>query len=307
MEQIQQLRRITIWGVGLIGGSLGLALKKNGFQGQRVGLGRNIGRLENALEHDAVDVITTELAEGLRETDLVVLCTPVALVPMFVQQILAAVDTRHQRIVLTDVGSTKSALVDMVEAQLQEQRADALSFIGGHPMAGSHETGVGAARATLFEKATCILTPTANTDADALALIKSLWEFVGAVPHLLSPKTHDLLVGAASHLPHLIASILTNTVANVETEEGKALDFTATGFRDSTRIAAGSPDLWTGIFTQNREVLLSLIDDIIENLTEFKTLLQTDNLAEVERVLLEAQVIVKQRREKLGGASVTPP
>ena len=307
MEQIQQLRRITIWGVGLIGGSLGLALKKNGFQGQRVGLGRNIGRLENALEHDAVDVITTELAEGLRETDLVVLCTPVALVPMFVQRIIASVDIRHQRIVLTDVGSTKSALVDTIEAQLQEQRADALSFIGGHPMAGSHETGVGAARATLFEKATCILTPTANTDADALALVKSLWEFVGAVPHLLSPKTHDLLVGAASHLPHLIASILTNTVANVETEEGKALDFTATGFRDSTRIAAGSPDLWTDIFTQNTDVLLSLIDDIIENLTEFKTLLQTDNLAEVERVLLEAQVIVKQRREKLGGASVTPP
>ena len=302
MEQIQQLRRITIWGVGLIGGSLGLALKKNGFQGQRVGLGRNIGRLENALEHDAVDVITTELAEGLQETDIVVLCTPVALVPRLVQRIIESVDARQHRIVLTDVGSTKSTLVETIEAQLQQQRADALSFIGGHPMAGSHETGVGAARATLFEKATCILTPTPNTDADALARIKNLWEFVGAVPHLLSPKTHDLLIGAASHLPHLVASLLTNTVANVETEEGKALDFTATGFRDSTRIAAGSPDLWTGIFTQNGDVLLALIDDIIENLTEFKKLLQTDNLVEVERVLLEAQVTVKKQREKLGGA-----
>ncbi len=298
MEQIQQLRRITIWGVGLIGGSLGLALKKNGFQGQRVGLGRNIGRLENALEHDAVDVITTELAEGLRETDLVVLCTPVALVPRLVQRIIESVDTRQHRIVLTDVGSTKSTLVETIETQLQEQRADALSFIGGHPMAGSHETGVGAARATLFQKATCILTPTPNTDADALELIKNLWEFVGAVPHLLSPKTHDLLIGAASHLPHLVASLLTNTVANVETEEGKALDFTATGFRDSTRIAAGSPDLWTDIFTENRDVLVSLIDDIVENLTAFKTLLQTDDLAEVERVLLEAQVIVKKRSNK---------
>ena len=302
MEQIQQLRRITIWGVGLIGGSLGLALKKNGFQGQRVGLGRNIGRLQNALEHDAVDVITTALADGLTETDLVVLCTPVALIPRLVQQIIESVDTRQHRIVLTDVGSTKSTLVETIEAQLQEQKADALSFIGGHPMAGSHETGVGAARATLFEKATCILTPTANTDADALALIKNLWEFVGGVPHFLSPKTHDLLIGAASHLPHLIASMLANTVANVETEDGKALEFTATGFRDSTRIAAGSPDLWTGIFTQNRDVLLSLIDDIIENLTAFKTLLRTDNFAEVERILLEAQVIVKQRREELGGA-----
>ncbi|MCY3741462.1 MAG: prephenate dehydrogenase/arogenate dehydrogenase family protein [Candidatus Poribacteria bacterium] len=302
MKQIQQLRRITIWGVGLIGGSLGLALKKNGFQGQRVGLGRNIGRLGDALEHDAVDVITTELAEGLRETDLVVLCTPVALVPRLVQRIIESVNTQQHRIVLTDVGSTKSTLVEAIEAQLQEQRVDALSFIGGHPMAGSHETGVGAARATLFQKATCILTPTPNTDPDALGLIKNLWEFVGAVPHLLSPKTHDLLIGAASHLPHLVASLLANTVANVETEEGKALDFTATGFRDSTRIAAGSPDLWTDIFTENRDVLVSLIGDIVENLTAFKTLLQTDDLAEVERVLLEAQVTVKKRSEKIGGA-----
>ena len=299
---LRTVHRITIWGVGLIGGSLGLALKKNGFQGQRIGLGRNIGRLENALEHDAVDVITTEVSEGLQDTDLVVLCTPVALVPTLVQRIAESVDTQRQRIVLTDVGSTKSVLVETVEAQLQEQRADALSFVGGHPMAGSHETGVGAAKATLFENATCILTPIENTDAEALALIKNLWEFVGAVPHLLSPETHDLLIGAASHLPHLVASILANTVANAETEEGKALDFTATGFRDSTRIAAGSPDLWTGIFTQNRDVLVSLIDDITENLTEFKTLLQTDNLAEIERVLLAAQVTVEKRREKLGGS-----
>ena len=122
------------------------------------------------------------------------------------------------------------------------------------------------------------------------------------MPRLLSPEIHDLLVGAASHLPHLVASLLANTVANVETEEGKALDFTATGFRDSTRIAAGSPDLWTDIFTQNRDVLVSLINDIVENLTAFKTLLQTDNLTEIERVLLEAQVTVKKRREKLGGS-----
>ena len=300
MEQIQQLQRITIWGVGLIGGSLGLALKKNGFQGQRVGLGRNIDRLENALKHDAVDVVTTELAEALQETDLIVLCTPVALIPMLVQRIAESGEAQQHRIVLTDVGSTKSTLVQTVEAQLQERKTDTLAFVGGHPMAGSHETGVGAARATLFEKATCILTPTPNTNTDALALTRDLWEFVGAVPSILSPETHDLLIGAASHLPHLIASILTNTVANVETEDGKALDFTATGFQDSTRIAAGSPDLWTGIFTQNRDVLVSLIDDFIGNLTEFKTSLRTDNLAEIERLLLDAQATVKKRREKLG-------
>ena len=297
MTQIQQLRRITIWGVGLIGGSLGLALKKNGFQGERVGLGRNIGRLENALACDAVDVVTTEIEEGIRESDLVVICTPVELIPMLVQRIAESVDPQQHRIVLTDAGSTKSVLVRSVEEYLQTHGSGAFSFIGGHPMAGSHETGVGAARETLFENAKCILTPTENSDPDALTLIKSLWEFVGAVPYLLSPETHDRLIGAASHLPHLVASILANTVANVETEDGKALDFTATGFRDSTRIAAGSPDLWTGIFTQNRDVLVSLIDGITENLTAFKTLLQTNNLAEIERVLLAAQITVEKRRE----------
>jgi prephenate dehydrogenase len=302
MAQIQQLRRITIWGVGLIGGSLGLALKKNGFQGQRVGLGRNIGRLENAVARDAIDVVTTDVTEGIRESDLVVLCTPVELVPVLVQRIAESVEPQRHRIVLTDAGSTKSALVKLVEKRLQTHGSDILSFIGGHPMAGSHETGVGAARATLFENAKCILTPTENSDPGALDLVKNLWEFVGAVPYLLSPETHDRLIGAASHLPHLIASILTNTVANVEVEDNRALDFTATGFRDSTRIAAGSPDLWTGIFTQNSDVLLSLIDDIVTNLIEFKSLLQTEDLAEVERVLLEAQTVIKKRKEVLGGS-----
>jgi len=301
MAQIQQLRRITIWGVGLIGGSVGLALKKNRFRGQRVGLGRNIGRLENALARDAVDVVTTEVEDGICESDLVVLCTPVDLIPVLVQRIAESVAPQH-RIVLTDAGSTKSMLVRSVEECLQTHGSDALSFIGGHPMAGSHETGVDAACATLFENAKCILTPTENSDPNALQLVKSLWEFVGGMPYFLSPETHDQLIGAASHLPHLIASILTNTVANVETAEGKALDFTATGFRDSTRIAAGSPDLWTGIFTQNSDALLALIEDIVANLTEFKTLLQTDNLAEIERVLVEAQTIVKKRTEMLGGS-----
>ena len=297
MTQIQQLRRITIWGVGLIGGSLGLALKKNGFQGERVGLGRNIGRLENALTCDAVDAVTTEVEEGIRGSDLVVICTPVELIPMLVQRIAESADSQRPRMVLTDAGSTKSVLVRSVEEYLQTHRSGAFSFIGGHPMAGSHETGVGAARETLFENAKCILTPTENSDPDALTLVKSLWEFVGAVPYFLSPETHDRLIGAASHLPHLIASILTNTVADVEADDGQALDFTATGFRDSTRIAAGSPDLWTGIFTQNGDVLLSLIDDIVANLIEFKTLLQTDNLVEIERMLVEAQAVVKKRRK----------
>ena len=295
-QQITEIRKITIWGVGLIGGSLGLALKKNGFQGQRVGLGRNIGRLEYAQQQDAVDDITTEISEGISDSDLVVLCTPVTLVPMFVKRIIESVGTQQRRIVVTDVGSTKSVLVSDIEEQLKSKDIRSISFVGGHPMAGSHETGVGAARANLFENAKCILTPTENTDSDAIQLVKTLWEFVGSVPYLCSPEVHDELIGAASHLPHLIASLLAKTVADVETLDGKALDFTATGFRDTTRIAAGSPELWTGIFMQNGEVLLSLIDTIIENMTEFKTLVQENDRVEIKRLLADAQEIVMKRR-----------
>ena len=265
-------------------------------------MGRNISRLENAIAHDAVDVVTTDVTEGVRESDLVVLCTPVELVPILVERIAESVEPDQHPIVLTDAGSTKSVLVRSVEECLQRYGSDTFSFIGGHPMAGSHETGVGAARATLFENAKCILTPTENSDPDALILVRNLWEFVGAVPYLLSPETHDRLIGAASHLPHLIASILTNTVANVEVEDGKALDFAATGFRDSTRIAAGSPDLWTGIFTQNSDVVLSLIDDIVANLIEFKALLKAEDFAEVERVLLEAHTVIEKRTKMIGGS-----
>ena len=293
---LQQLQRLTIWGVGLIGGSLGLALKANGFTGERVGLGRRLSTLKQALARDAVDIITTDIAEGIRDADMVVLGMPVEHVPAFVERIAECVSvTSRNPIVVTDVGSTKGAMVKAVEERLIPRHREEVAFVGGHPMAGSHETGVGAARATLFENATCILTPTENTASDALQRIENLWRFVGAVPYRLSPETHDILIGAASHLPHLIASLLTNSVAAVETGCEKALDYTATGFRDTTRIAAGSPEMWTGIFTQNAEVLAALIDGMVDNLTAFKNLLQTDNHVEIERVLTEA----KKQRETL--------
>ena len=293
---LQQLQRLTIWGVGLIGGSLGLALKANGFTGERVGLGRRLSTLKQALARDAVDIITTDIAEGIRDADMVVLGMPVEHVPGFVERIAECVSgTSRNPIVVTDVGSTKGAMVKAVEERLIPRHREEVAFVGGHPMAGSHEAGVGAARATLFENATCILTPTENTDSDALQCIENLWRFVGAVPYRLSPETHDILIGAASHLPHLIASLLTNSVAEVEAGCEKALDYTATGFRDTTRIAAGSPEMWTGIFTQNAEVLAALIDGMVDNLTAFKNLLQTDNHVEIERVLTEA----KKQRETL--------
>ena len=299
LQQIQELRQITIWGVGLIGGSLGLALKKNGFHGKRIGLGRNIGRLENARKLDAVDDITTDLMEGIQDSDLIVLCTPVTLVPIFTKHIVESIVPQQRRIVVTDVGSTKSVIVRTVEEELKATKSDSVAFVGGHPMAGSHETGVDAAHANLFQGAKCLLTPTQNTDKEAFQLVENLWKFVEAVPHVCSPEVHDLLIGAASHLPHLMASILANTVADVDSQGTDAIDFTATGFRDSTRIAAGSPELWTGIFLQNKEVILTLIDNIANNLQDFRDKLQKNDEIQIERILESAQKIV-MNSEKIG-------
>ena len=297
-HQIQELQQITIWGVGLIGGSLGLALKKNGFQGKRIGLGRNISRLENALQHDAVDYITTDIAEVVNISNLIVLCIPVTLVPTFTKAIIESIAPQQKRVVVTDVGSTKSVIVKSVEEQVKSSNTGSVAFVGGHPMAGSHETGVDAARVDLFKDAKCLLTPTEDTDKDALQLVENLWKFVGAVPYICTPEVHDLIIGAASHLPHLMASILTNTVTDITTQDKQALDFTATGFRDSTRIAAGSPELWTGIFMQNQDVIVGLIDGIVDNLHEFKDMLLKNDEQKIEGVLEAAQKIVMKQREE---------
>ncbi len=296
-QNIHELRQVTIWGVGLIGGSLGLSLKRNGFQGHRIGLGRNIGRLEKAKQLDAVDDITTDLSYAIQESDLIVLCPPVTLVPMFVSEIIELIGKQQKSLVVTDVGSTKSVIVDAVERQINDTESFGISFVGGHPMAGSHQSGVDASRANLFENAHCILTPTEDTDADALELVRKLWEFVGSDVYICSPKEHDIIIGAASHLPHLTASVLARTVANVGTQGGNALDFTATGFRDTTRIAAGSAELWSGIFLQNRKVLISHIDMMVENMIEFKALLEKNDIKEIQKLLIEAQEIVLKQRE----------
>ena len=292
-QNLDEINCLTIWGVGLIGGSLGLALKRNGFKGKLVGLGRNLERLQVALDLEAVDSITTDIQEGIFESELIVLCTPVSIVPENVIQIAKYKQTLNIPTIITDVGSTKSFLVRTIESELKLFSNETVSFVGGHPMAGSHETGVKSAKYSMFEGVTCILTPTEATDEHSLNTIRELWRFVGAQPHECTPEVHDLLIGAASHFPHLVASLLTNTVADVNTSNGRALDFTATGFRDTTRIAAGSPDLWTGIFMQNNEVMISLIDDFVSKLTDLKNLLQSNDDVEIDRILSEAETTVK--------------
>jgi prephenate dehydrogenase len=295
IDSFYQIRNITILGVGLIGGSLGLALKEKGFRGEIIGLGRRMNTLEIALERGAVDQVTTEFEVGVRHADLVVVGTPVDLIPTMVQRIarcfgeVRGADTTP--LLITDVGSVKQHVVETIEHLLALPEYHPLHFVGSHPMAGSEKTSVAAARVDLFERAKCIVTPTDNTHPQALQVVTDLWKFVGARTYHLSPSEHDTLIAGASHLPHLIASILTNTVGQIGSDTAQALDFAASGFRDTTRIAAGSPEIWTGIFMQNAHSLLPMIDAVIENLTAFKALLENQDTAGIERVLIHSKIL----------------
>ena len=283
-----QIRNITILGVGLIGGSLGLALKTKGFRGEITGLGRRMQTLDIALDRGAVDSATTDFQTGIFDADIVVIGTPVDLIPEMVQRIAEIRTSDPRPLLITDVGSIKDQIVEEIENSITIPH---LHFVGSHPMAGSEQTSVAAARVDLFDGAKCIVTPTDNTHPQALKLVTALWQFVDAQVCHLSPNEHDLLIAGASHLPHLIASILTNTVGEISSDGAKALDFAATGFRDTTRIAAGSPQLWRAIFMQNARALLPMIDSTIANLAAFKTLLENQDEIEIERLLAHAKTL----------------
>jgi prephenate dehydrogenase len=280
MMLLERVHRVVIAGVGLIGGSVGLALKRARFHGRIVGLGRRWSSLKNAIDVGAVDSATLDFAEALSDADLLLIGTPVDVIPEIVKE---AIKHARSGCIITDVGSTKWQLV----AEIESFMPDDIYFVGGHPMAGSHKTGVTAADASLFEGCICIVTPTESTNSGAVGVVSELWKAVGARVELMSPQEHDFLIAAASHLPHIVACALTQVVAGAENHRGKAIDFAATGFADMTRIASGSPEVWKGILIQNADTVSSMLDRLEKELTEMREVLDDRDeerlLAKLER------------------------
>tara|TARA_B100000809_G_scaffold229757_1_gene243616 strand:- start:7118 stop:8008 length:891 start_codon:yes stop_codon:yes gene_type:complete len=289
-EKFQQIKNITILGVGLIGGSLGLALKENGFKGQITGLGRRIETLNIALERNVVDFATTDFKLGVETADLLIIGTPVSLIPQMVKRISEQIPNKKSLFV-TDAGSVKTQVVREIDNFLNIQDYTHIHFVGSHPMAGSERTSVAAARADLFNSAKCIVTPSMHTSSIAIQVVKDLWEFVGGDTIVLSPTDHDYLVAGASHLPHLIASVLTQTTQSVQTESLRAIELAATGFRDTTRIAAGSPEIWRDVFLQNAEFLIPMVKSTIQTLEQLKILIKNKDSAKIEEFLAQAKKI----------------
>jgi prephenate dehydrogenase len=279
-------RKITIVGVGLLGGSIGLAARKRRLAGQVAGFVRRKASVAECLRAGAVDVATRDLREAVEDADLVILCTPLSRMRSLVMEMLPAL---RPGAILTDVGSVKGPAVRSLESLAGKAGA---RFVGSHPMAGAETAGVAAARADLFDRAVCVVTPTRRTDPVALRKVERFWKALGARPLRLDPERHDVLVSRSSHLPHIAAVILANLVLDPAKPRHQA-DLCASGFRDATRIASGSPELWRDIAMANRKNLDRALAAYGRELEKFRRALRRSDAGAVSRALESA----KRRRD----------
>ncbi len=264
MSETLFIPRLTVIGVGLIGGSLALALKEAGAVGEVVGCGRGRPNLEKALELGIIDRFSRDPAEAVDGADVVFLATPLKTFAPLVQQCLPGLKPGA---VITDGGSVKGDVVASMEPLLPEN----IHFVPGHPIAGTENSGAEAAFATLYQGRRCILTPTAKTDPTALELVTKMWRVVGSDVVTMALDKHDKILAAISHLPHMVAYSLVNAVGSYDHYEENILEYSAGGFRDFTRIASSDPTMWRDIAETNRAALLEMMDQFEEFFAELKS------------------------------------
>jgi len=255
--------KITVVGVGLLGGSIGLAVKRRKLARQIAGFVRRAASLKDCEKAGAVNFATTDLPAAVWEADLVILCAPLGQMRPLAERMLPALKPGA---VVTDVGSVKASVVSELESLIARSGAH---FVGSHPMAGAEKTGVNAARADLFVNAVCVVTPTKKTNRAALKKVERFWKALGSQVLELNPATHDALVSRSSHLPHVMAATLANLVLNPAQPRLQAA-LCANGFRDTTRIASGSPEMWRDIALANRRNLAKSLDAFVAELKKFQ-------------------------------------
>ncbi len=260
------IQTLTIIGVGLIGGSLALALKEKGVVGKVIGAGRSEDNLKLAQSLSIVDAWTTSLADAVKDADVVLLAVPMGAYEAVLQTIAPAL---KEGAIVSDAGSTKQHAMAMAKCLPQS-----VAFIPAHPLAGTEKSGANAAFSNLYQDHLCILTPDESTDKDALSTIESMWHDAGANVVRMPADEHDKLLGAVSHLPHLAAFALVNAVNKQKTDEFDPLSFAAGGFKDFTRIASSSPEMWRDITLANRDALEEQIDILMDELQNIRVALQ---------------------------------
>jgi prephenate dehydrogenase len=274
--------RIAIIGLGLIGGSLGLALKRLGRSDLRiVGIPRRSETLATALQMGAIDEGTTDHVKGASEADIVFVCTPMHLVNPIISEIAPQL---KKGAVITDVGSSKYEILSQAEKSLPK----GVYFVGGHPMAGKETTKLESADPELFRDKVWIFTKTSRTSSRALEQVKQLVEQIGAKVLVTDPKTHDLAVAAISHMPLAVAAALVNAVAN-EPEKELMSKCASSGFRDTTRIASGDPVLGVDMFTTNQKAVLKMLGEFKKSLLNLEKLIKTGNGEKIREELEKAK------------------
>ena len=290
-----RFRKVAIIGVGLLGGSLGLAIRKRRLAGEVAGFVRRASSVVECQKLGAVHLATCDLIQAVSGADLVVLCTPLAQMRSLVNQMLPALEDGA---IITDVGSVKASVVRELEPLAARRGA---YFIGSHPLAGSEKTGVSAARADLFVNAACVVTPTKRSNAAARRRVEQFWKALGGRLLRLTPEMHDVLVSRSSHLPHIAAATLANGILNPAHPKQQG-ELCANGFRDTTRIASGSPEMWRDIALANRRNLSRALDHFIGDLRKFQLVLGKADARAITKFLVQA----KQRRDAWRAGCTSP-
>ena len=262
--------KVTLVGVGLLGGSLGLALRQRRLADSVVGFVRRAASVRECQRVGAVDRATRALAQAVDGAELIVLCTPIAQMLPLVVRMLPALKTGA---IVTDVGSVKAGVVRDLEALISKAGGH---FIGSHPMAGAEKMGVSAARADLFVNAVCVITPTRNSNPAAVRKVAALWKSAGSTVLRMAPQPHDELISRSSHLPHVVAAALASFVLGPRWPKHQAA-LCANGFRDTTRVASGSPEMWRDIAIANRKNLARALESFMGGLKVFGRALKSEN------------------------------
>ncbi len=278
---------MTVCGVGLIGGSLALIAHKAGLAGKVVGLGRSQANLDLAVKRGMIDHATRDPVEAARGADLIVLAVPILTMRATLEKMIS--HTAPDAIV-TDVGSVKEFVVRELEPLITPDRA----LVAAHPVAGKETTGAGAADVELFKDRRVILTPSAKSTPEAVAKIEQLWKVTGARVERMNPATHDELLARASHLPQIVASVLGAALAGEMVGDLLAIDYGASGLRDTTRLAASSWEMWRDIFMTNREAITASLKLFGTTFAEFQRLVEAGDADELEKLFNRGRLMREQ-------------
>lgn len=278
--------RAAVLGVGLLGASFARAAKKRGLCASVTGFGRSEANLKRAVELGYIDDYSTDAAEAVRGAQLIVLCTPVERFEAIVSGIAGSLEPGA---LVIDVGSLKGAII----SRIQEIMPDGAEFVGCHPIAGSDRSGIDASSEALFQDALCVVCPAKRNTKAGVEKASAVWKALGARVVELEPDEHDRIYGLVSHFPHAAAFAMVNTIGAVD---GKSLEFAGPGFMDSTRIAASSAELWSGICLLNRTNIIEFIELYIKNLGEICDALEDEDREALKGIFGRARAL----RENLG-------